>query len=303
LIWHELKKSGISLASCFHEANEAMAVAECINFGRYERSSLPLHNFTTLTISEGLERENIFMTINLSQHRLFIGLAAAFFFTIFGPVLAQAQQFDAASVIHQIDEAVKARIDNLAGYSVTEHYAVYRGKDEIHPIAEMTVMTTYRKESGKSYTIVSQSGSEIIQKLVLSTILSNEQHLNEPGVREGAWITSENYEMKLKPGGIQMLDGRSCLVLSLIPRRKASFLIEGTLWVDPKDGSIVQVQGTTSKSASFLTGPTQVMRHYASFGGYPEATQVRAVSNSFMFGETILEIDYTNYHIQLLPPV
>ena len=143
--------------------------------------------------------------------------------------------------------AVKARNHNLAGYTVTEHYAVYRGNDEIHPVAEMTVITTYKMESGKSYTIVSQSGSGIVRDLVLDEILDNEKHLNQPGIREGAWITSANYHMKLKPGGTQTLDGRECLVLTLIPKRKAPYLIEGSLWVDLRDGSIVQVQGTTSQ--------------------------------------------------------
>jgi hypothetical protein len=213
-----------------------------------------------------------------------------------------AQQVDTASVIQKVDVAVKARIKNVAGYTVTEHYAVYRYKDESHPVAEMTVITTYRKAAGKSYEMVSQTGSKIIQKLVLGAILDNEKHLNEPGIREGAWITSANYQMKLKPGEIQMLSGRDCLVLTLIPKRKESYLVEGTLWVDATNGSIVQLQGTTSGSSSVFTGPTQVMRQYAIVGGYSQATHVRAVSNSFLFGETIVTVDYQDYHIQLRPP-
>ncbi|MFZ0747102.1 MAG: hypothetical protein WAM85_22055, partial [Terracidiphilus sp.] len=144
-------------------------------------------------------------------------------------------------MIQQVDSAVRTRIENVAKYTDIEHYAVYRYKDEIHPVAEMTVRTTYQKDSGKSYMIVSQTGSEIIQKLVLDAILDNEKHLNEPGIREGAWINSQNYGMKLEPRGIQLLDGRHCLVLTLIPKRKASYLINGTLWVDSADGSIVQL--------------------------------------------------------------
>jgi hypothetical protein len=36
-------------------------------------------------------------------------------------------------------------------------------------------------------------------------------------------------------------------------------------------------------------------------GGYPQATHVRAVSNSFMFGQTIVKIDYQDYQVQLRP--
>jgi len=212
-----------------------------------------------------------------------------------------AQQADTATVIHEVDAAAQARIENLAGYTVTEHYAVFKGNDEIHPLAEMVVATTYNKESGKSYMIQSQSGSTIVRNLVLRAILDNEKRLNQPGIREGAWITSSNYWMELEPGGTRPLDGRDCLVLALRPKRKAPYLFEGRIWVDAKDGSIVQLQGIGSKSPSMLTGPTQVIRQYANIGGFSQATHARAVTKSSMFGETIVKIDYKDYHIQLRP--
>lgn len=237
--------------------------------------------------------------INSLQRRLPIGLLAAFLFAFTASMPMPAQPPDTASATLLVDAAVKARIENIVGYSVTEHYAVYRNDDETHPVAEMTVLTTYKQDSGKSYTIVSQAGSEIVRSMVLGSILDNEKHLNQPGIREGAWITSANYQMKLMPGGTQMLDGRDCLLMALTPKRKAAYLFEGTLWVDSKDGSIVQVQGTASKSSSVLTGPAEFFRQYANISGFPEAIHARAVSNSFMFGRTIIKIDYHDYHIQL----
>ena len=141
-----------------------------------------------------------------------------------------------------------------------------------------------------------------MRNLVLNAILDNEKRLNQPGIREGAWITSANYEMKLKPGGTRQLNGRDCLVLALTPKRKATYLIEGSLWVDSKDGSIVQIQGTGSKDSSLVTGPTQLMRQYANISGYPQAIHLRALSNSFMFGETIVTVDYQDYRVELRPP-
>ena len=228
-------------------------------------------------------------------------VAAASFFACLGIVAVPAQQLDASSVIQHIDAAVKARVDNIAGYTVTEHYAVYRSNDEAHPVAEMTVKTLYRQDTGKSYTILSQTGSEVIRSLVLGAILDNEKRLNLPGNREGSWITSANYEMKLKSDASQRLDGRDCLVLSLTPKRKAPYLIEGTLWVDSKDGSIVQVQGTGSKSPSVFTGPTQMVRQYTNVAGYAQATHARATSNSHLFGQTVVTIDYRGYQVQLRP--
>jgi outer membrane lipoprotein-sorting protein len=228
-------------------------------------------------------------------------VAAVFSLIWLGTAAIAAQQPDSASVIALVDAAVKDRIDHVESYTVTEHYAVFRGKDETHPAAEMTVQTLYRKDSGKSYTILSESGSEFIRNHVLRTLLDNEKNLNLPGTVERSWFTSANYEMQLKPGGIQLLNGRECLTLAIAPRRKATNMIAGTLWVDAKDGSIVQIVGTSTQSPSIFTGAAQVMRLYASVNGFAMATQARAVSDSFLLGRTTVTIDYRDYHIQLRP--
>jgi outer membrane lipoprotein-sorting protein len=221
------------------------------------------------------------------------------FLALLGVAAVGPQQPDSSAIVRAVDAAVKARIDSVASYTVTEHYAVFRGKDESHPAAEMTVRTLYQKDLGKSYTVVSESGSGFIRTHVLGTILDREKEINLPGVREHSWLNSANYEMTLKPGGIQRLNGRDCVGLAIIPRRKAPNMIEGTLWVDASDGSIVQIEGTASQSPSIFTGPAQVLRQYASVNGFGMATQARAVSDSFLLGRTIVTIDYRDYQIQL----
>jgi len=222
-------------------------------------------------------------------------------FACLGAVGLASQQLDPASVIQRVDAAVKNRVDHVASYTVTEHYAVYRGGDETHPAAEMTVRTLYRKDFGKDYTILSESGSAFIRKHVLATLLDNEKTINLPGVREHSWFTSANYDMQLKPGGIQRLDGRDCLALAVNPRRKATNMIAGTLWVDAKDGSIARIEGTATESPSVFTGPAHVERHYVNVNGFAMATHARAVSDSVLLGRTTVTIDYRDYHIQVVP--
>ena len=213
--------------------------------------------------------------------------------------ISQSAQPDEAAIIRGIDAAVQTRLDTLEGYTVTEHYTVYRNGDEAHPAAEMTAKTTYARDSGKSYQILSESGSTTIQRVVLHPILDREREINQPGNREASWITSANYEMKLEPGGPQSVDGRACYVLAIAPHHKAPNLIQGTLWVDAKDESIVQLQGVASKSVSIFTGPTQVMRQYASMHGFAEATHARAASSSLLLGQTVVTIDYRDYEFQI----
>lgn len=228
-----------------------------------------------------------------------IGFRAAFLLVLFSGVLRiPAQQVDGAAILKKVDAAVKARVDGIEGYTVTEHYAVFRDKDETHAVAEMTVKTTYKRETGKSYQILSESGSTLMRSLVLQTILDNEKHVNEPGVREGSWITTANYEMQVKPGGIQKVDGRDCVAIALTPRRKEPYLLLGTLWVDARNGEIVRIEGKGSKSSSVFTGETQMMRQYVDIDGFGEAIHARGVSDSFLFGPTVVTIDYKDYQIQ-----
>jgi hypothetical protein len=214
---------------------------------------------------------------------------------------AQLKQLDESSVIRGIDAAIKARLEAVSGFTVIEHYVVFRGNDETHPAAEMTVKTTYSKDTGKSYAILSESGSDIVRHFVLDALLENEKRINEPGNREASWFTSANYEIKLQPGGIQRVDGRDCIAVTMNPRQKGSNLIQGTMWVDAKDFSTVEIRGSATKSPSLLTGPAQVMRQYANVSGFAQATHARAVSNSLLFGQTVVTIDYRDYQIELRP--
>ena len=101
-------------------------------------------------------------------------------FAILASFSARAQQPDEAAIIRDIDAASQSRFKNVLGFTDVEHYAVYRGKDQLRPAAEMTVRVTYKKGTGKTYEILSQSGSAIIRKFGLQPLLDNEKAINDP---------------------------------------------------------------------------------------------------------------------------
>jgi hypothetical protein len=219
-----------------------------------------------------------------------------------GAIPAAAQQLDPATVIRRIDAAVLTRINGIASYTVTERYAVYRGKDETHPVSEMIVKTTYRRESGKNYAVVSANGSTLVRKFGLDPIIETEKNINLPGNAEHSWVTSANYEMTLKSAAPERMDGRDCLALAINPRRKAPNLIIGTLWVDAKDYTIVRLEGIASKAPTVFAGTTHMMRQYENIDGFAMATHARAESSTFLYGRTVVTIDYSNYSIQRRQP-
>jgi len=202
-----------------------------------------------------------------------------------------------AAVIQGIDASVVSRDQNVVAYNVTEHYTVFRHLDKAHPAAEMTVKTAYQRDKGKSFTVLNESGSELILKQVLARVLEGERTATQPANRATALITSANYTMQVK--GHQVLDGRNCINLSIAPRHGSPYLFQGDLWVDALDYSIVHLSGLASKSPSMLAGQTQVARHYANFDGFPMATHATAVSSSWLLGQTTIEIEYTGYQIEV----
>jgi hypothetical protein len=163
----------------------------------------------------------------------------------------------------------------------------------------MTVRTTYAKGIGKDYVILSKAGSSLIQKVGLQPLLDSEKAINDPARVAQSWFTSANYEIDLQPGNRQVIDGRTCVALSITPRHKAPNMIEGTMWVDVGDHTLVKVEGISSKSPSIFAGTTRMMRRYSKMHGYAMATQARAESTSKIFGHTVIVIDYSDYHFQL----
>lgn len=229
--------------------------------------------------------------------RLLLTIAFAFF-SLNLPCRSEGQADPASLLIQSVDKAVQARDQSVLAYTVRERYVIFRGHDEQHPAAEMTVQTKYEKGAGKTYTILTESGSAILRK-VFASILENEKKINEPANRSAALLNSRNYVMT--PKDEETVNGRDCMAIDLMPRQSSPFLIRGTLWADKVTGAIVQLSGITSKSPSILTGPSKVFRQYVTINGVAMATHARAESDSWMVGQTVITIDYSGYQIQTSP--
>ena len=203
-----------------------------------------------------------------------------------------------AAILQGIDASVHARETNLLGYTVTEHYVVYRNHDEQHAVADMVVKTTYQRDVGKSFSIVSLQGSMVMRKM-LEEVLATEKKMTQPANRITAVIISTNYEMAVK--GPAVVDGRNCVAVAIKPRKPSPYVFNGTVLVDAQNEAIVQLEGIAARSPTFLSGPSQIVRQYTMIDGFAMATHARAVSNSSLLGQTIVKIDYLDYQLQPQP--
>jgi hypothetical protein len=197
------------------------------------------------------------------------------------------------SVIQGVDQAALDRETNLAGYSVTEHYTLRNGR--FQTTAEMTVATVYSKGAGKSYQVLSRSGSSALQTGVLDKLLLEEAEMSRGNTRQHVLATSANYKMRII--GEESLAGRQCELLELIPRTKSTHLLKGRAWVDAEDHSLVRIEGKPSASPSFWAGRPMIVREYERIDGFSLARKSHALSDSFLLGKTELTIDYTDYKV------
>ena len=112
-----------------------------------------------------------------------------------------------AAVISGIDASVQARETNLLGYTVTEHYTVFRNHDEQHPAADMVVKTTYRKDVGKNFSIVSAEWIAAAAQNARRGAGNGKEDDRCRPIGPRALITPANYEMTVK--GPAVMDGRN----------------------------------------------------------------------------------------------
>jgi hypothetical protein len=197
------------------------------------------------------------------------------------------------NLIRQIDQAELRRESKLTGYTVSEYYTI-RNSHFSKP-AEAIIETTYRRGQGKTYKVLSRSGPSLLRNRVLDRLLQEETQMSRGRMREQAIITSANYEMKLM--GQEPVGGIMCDVLELTPKRKSPYLLRGRLWVDPAKMMIVKIEGKPPASASFFSGRPQVVREYKHLEGFALAHHSHAVSSSFLFGQSIVDIEYRDYHL------
>lgn len=200
-------------------------------------------------------------------------------------------------LIRRIDEAELRRENKLAGYTVTEYYRIENS--HFSKPAEATIETTYRRGLGKTYKVLSRTGPSLLRNRVLDGLLQEERDMSSGKMREQAIITSANYDMKLI--GKEPLGGTICDVLQLTPKRKSPYLLKGRLWLDPAKMVIVKIEGKPPTSASFFSGRPQIVREYKEVKGLALAQHSQAVSSSFFFGRSTVDIEYRNYHVITSP--
>jgi hypothetical protein len=202
----------------------------------------------------------------------------------------------AAQIVGEMQRHDQVRRDGLKHYQAQRHYDVqYRGfASKI--AGSMEVEVTYDASTGKSFRIVSESGSKILCEKVLKRAIDSEKEAAQD--RKATALTEANYRFHL--AGDDSVNGRPAYVLDVEPLTSSKFLYRGKIWVDAEDFALAKVESEPAKNPSFWISRTHISFTNAKTGGFWLPEHNRSETKVRVGGTAVLTIDYGKY--QTAPP-
>ena len=199
----------------------------------------------------------------------------------------------AAQIVAQMQVHNRIQKQELQHYQSLRVYRVeYRGYSA-HIKARMKVLFQYDAASGKSFRILSQSGSSFLCKEVLKRAVDSEEQASRQ--KGSTALTPANYAFRLL--GKDKVNGRADYVLQVTPLKPEKFLYKGKIWVDATDFALVKIDAAPSKNPSFWISRTSIRFRNAITDGFWLPQQTRSKTSVRIGGTAILTIDYGPYQI------
>ncbi|HYG98492.1 MAG TPA: outer membrane lipoprotein-sorting protein [Terriglobales bacterium] len=179
-------------------------------------------------------------------------------------------------------------------YQGIRHYTVdYKGfPSDRH--AEMVVQVVSDPPQ-KKFTVVSESGSKLLLNRVLRKLIESESEASDGRNRRDVKLTPDNYKFQLL--GTESLDGRSCYVLLVEPKKGNKYLYKGKVWVDAQDFAVAQISATPAKNPSFWISSVQIEHRNEKHGEMWLPRSNRSTSKVRLGGRALLTIDYRRYDL------
>ncbi len=197
-------------------------------------------------------------------------------------------------VVERMVAMNQQRAEALRSYTATRVYHLeYHGlKDKS---ADVVVKMTYDWPNRKEFTIVSESGSEMLRNRVLKRLLDGELEATREENRQRTAIHPGNYEFQLV--AYERTPTRQLYVLELTPRIKNKFLFRGRIWVDAQDFAIVRIEGEPAKNPSWWTKRNDFQHSYRKWSDFWLPARNETVTQLRILGRALLTIEYKDYEL------
>jgi negative regulator of sigma E activity len=160
----------------------------------------------------------------------------------------------------------------------------------------MYVQTVFKRPDHVESTVTRQEGSKLIRSRVFDKILEAESETSSKKDKQQVDIVPANYDFTLVAS--EQCDGRSCFRLKITPKHRSKYSLDGEIWVDAEDYSIVRIHGTPAKKPSMWTLKTEIDRRYKKIDGIWLPERMDSSSNILIAGHSVLSIEYMYDSVQ-----
>lgn len=204
----------------------------------------------------------------------------------------------ANEVVQHLMEKNRERANGLQHYVGTRMYRLeYRGFPASAD-ATMQVEVNFDAPASKHFTVVSESGSKLIQSKVFHRLLESEQQAGDQENRKHTELGPDNYTFTLAG-----MDGTN-YVLNVEPKVESKFLYRGKIWVDAHDFAVTRIEAQPAKNPSFWTTKSLIHHTYQKLdNGFYLPRENKTVTSVRLGGTATLTIEYQSYQLTAAKPV
>jgi len=204
----------------------------------------------------------------------------------------------ADQVVQRLIEKNLERAEALQHYSARRSYRLeYRGFPTSTE-ATMEVEVNFDAPASKRFTVLSSTGSKMIENRVFHRLLESEQTAGDSSNRAHTELGPDNYSFSLAG-----TDGTN-YVLNVEPKVESKFLYRGKIWVDAHDFAVTRIEAQPARNPSFWTTKSLIHHTYQKVdGGFYLPKENKTVTNVRMGGVATLTIEYQSYQVTAAAPI
>jgi len=215
----------------------------------------------------------------------------------FTPAGLTPASLTAAQIVAQMQQRDQARIREFKQYTSLRRYAVEYHGFAAKIDAQMDVEATYSAATGKSFRIVSQSGSKVLCEKVLKRALDSEKEASQD--KAATALNEKNYRFQLV--GTDTVAGRPAYVLHVDPLTQSKFLYRGKIWVDAEDFAVARMETEPAKNPSFWISHVSIQTTSAKVGSFWLTAHLRSETKVRVGGTAVFTVDYGTYTVVSQP--
>lgn len=209
------------------------------------------------------------------------------------PIIAPPATLTAPEIVEHMLLHNRTQANALKHYQGLRHYQVQYKGFSANLVGNMDVAVTFDAVSGKSFRIVSQSGSKLLCDKVLKKAVDSEAEAAQD--QAATALTPANYKFQL--AGSESLAGRPAYILDVEPVTASKFLYRGKIWVDAAEFAVVKVKAEPAKNPSFWIQRPQITYTSAKTGDFWLPEFNRSETKVRVGGTAVFTIDYGSYRI------